>query len=135
MTLHFHVLSTLPENHDLLEYGQTTLYQNFLYDLYPVLYLSLIHILPDCFLLCPVCYEFHGGALHRFVVFVCRFSSIWVENRCSFSQASPDVYKRQEYTYDDLGRRTGVTDAAGETTSVCYNEIGNVDRICLLYTS
>lgn len=35
-----------------------------------------------------------------------------------------------EYTYDDLGRRTGVTDAAGETTSVCYNEIGNVDRIC-----
>ena len=35
-----------------------------------------------------------------------------------------------EYTYDDLGRRTGVTDAAGATTSVCYNEIGNVDRIC-----
>ena len=31
---------------------------------------------------------------------------------------------------DDLGRRTGVTDAAGATTSVCYNEIGNVDRIC-----
>ena len=31
---------------------------------------------------------------------------------------------------DDLGRRTSVTDTAGATTSVCYNEIGNVDRIC-----
>ena len=34
------------------------------------------------------------------------------------------------YTYDDLGRRTGVTDASGATTSVYYNELGNVERIC-----
>lgn len=34
------------------------------------------------------------------------------------------------YTYDEVGRRTSVTDVSGNTTSMFYNALGKIERVC-----